>query len=80
MLANRLIRTAVVLFVVGVLLGMYMGITHDFRFTHVHAHVNLLGWVALAISGLIYAVFPHLQQSWLAHGHYWLQTLGVTIF
>jgi len=79
-LANRFIHTAVALFVLGVLLGIYMGITHDFRFTHVHAHVNLLGWVALGLVGLIYAVHPSLAQSRLAHAHYWLHTVGLVLF
>ncbi|MBC8056290.1 MAG: cytochrome-c oxidase [Rhizobiales bacterium] len=59
---------------------MYMGITHDFRFTHVHVHINLLGWMALGLAGLLYAVFPHLEVGWLAPAHYWLHTLGVVIF
>jgi hypothetical protein len=80
MLSNRLIHSAVAFFVVGVALGAYMGATQDFRFTHVHAHLNLLGWVALGLIGLIYRVHPHLQRGWLAHAHYWLHTVGLLIF
>lgn len=80
MLSNRLIHTALVFFVAGVSLGMYMGITKDFRFTHVHAHLNLLGWVALGLIGLVYHAHPGLQRGWLAHGHYWLHTLGLLLF
>ena len=80
MLANRLIHSATAFFVVGVALGTYMGAQQDFRFVHVHAHINLLGWVALGLIGLIYRVHPHLQQSWLAHAHYWLHTVGLVIF
>ncbi len=29
----------------GMGLGIFMGISHDFSLTPVHAHVNLLGWV-----------------------------------
>jgi hypothetical protein len=80
MLSDRLIRTSVVFFVLGVGLGIYMGAMHDFRFAHVHVHVNLLGWVALGLIGLIYAVHPRLQQTWLAHAHYWLHTVGLVLF
>ncbi len=80
MLSNRIIRTAIAFFVLGVGLGMYMGITHDMRLTHVHVHVNLLGWVALGLAGLLYVVFPRLQRSWLAHAHYWLHTVGLCLF
>lgn len=80
MISRRLIHTSVAFFVIGVLLGMYMGIRQDFRFTHVHAHINLLGWVALGLAGLLYANFPHLQHSRLASLHYWLHTVGLVIF
>lgn len=79
-MSNRLIHTAVAFFIVGVFLGMYMGIWQDFRFTHVHAHINLLGWVALGLAGLLYAVHPHLENSSLAVWHYWLHTVGLVIF
>jgi cbb3-type cytochrome oxidase subunit 1 len=79
-LATRLIHTAVAFFVVGVALGTYMGAAQDFRFVHVHAHINLLGWVALALIGLIYRLHPHLQQGWLAQAHYWLHTVGLIVF
>lgn len=80
LLSNRFIYCAVAFFVVGVSLGMYMGANQDFRLTHVHAHVNLLGWVSLAIAGLIYRAYPQLQQSWLAHTHFWLHNVGLVIF
>lgn len=80
MLSHRLIHTAVAFFVIGVALGVYMGAQQDFRFTHVHAHINLLGWVALGLAGLLYALHPHLQRGWLAHGHYWLHTVGLVVF
>ena len=80
MLSNRLIRTAVAFFVVGVSLGMYMGVNQDFRLTHVHVHVNLLGWVALGLAGLLYAAHPHLQRGWIPQCHYWLHTLGLVLF
>jgi cbb3-type cytochrome oxidase subunit 1 len=79
-LSNRLIHTAAAFFVVGVSLGMYMGVTHDFRLTHVHVHINLLGWVALGLAGLLYGVHPSLQRNWLAHAHYWLHTIGLLLF
>lgn len=80
MLARRFIFTAIVLFVVGIFLGIYMGASHDFRFVHVHAHINLLGWVALGLIGLIHAAYPSLERSWLARAHYWLHTVGLVLF
>jgi cbb3-type cytochrome oxidase subunit 1 len=80
MLARRLIRTAIAFFVLGVVLGVYMGAAQDFRFIHVHAHINLLGWVALGLVGLLYAQFPALQRHWMAGAHYWLHTVGLIVF
>jgi hypothetical protein len=45
--------------VIGVSLGFYMGIAHDFTLTPVHAHVNLLGWVSLFLMGLYYRFHEH---------------------
>jgi hypothetical protein len=45
--------------VVGMCLGMYMGIVHDFTLAPVHAHLNLLGWVSLMLLGLFYRTHPH---------------------
>jgi hypothetical protein len=80
MLSTRLIHTAVAFFVTGVALGTGMGATQDFRLMHVHAHINLLGWVALGLIGLLYSVHPRLSRGWLAHAHYWLHTLGLVLF
>jgi len=38
----------------GMGLGIFMGISHDFSLTPVHAHVNLLGWVTMTLYGLYY--------------------------
>jgi hypothetical protein len=36
----------------GMSLGIWMGINEDFTLAPVHAHINLLGWVTLALYGL----------------------------
>lgn len=33
-------------------LGLYMGIRGDFTLAPAHAHLNLLGWVTMAVYGL----------------------------
>jgi hypothetical protein len=37
---------------VGMGLGIFMGIAQDFTLAPAHAHLNLLGWVTMAIYGL----------------------------
>ena len=36
----------------GMALGISMGITQDFTLSPAHAHLNLLGWVTMALYGL----------------------------
>lgn len=38
----------------GMVLGIRMGISQDFTLAPAHAHLNLLGWVTLALYGLYY--------------------------
>jgi hypothetical protein len=72
------ILLAVICLICGVSLGIAMGAAHDFQFTPVHAHLNLLGWTSLALFGLIYKVYPVLKNSWMAKAH--LVISGSTAF
>ncbi len=75
----RLLKIAVVYLTIGVGLGMYASIASDFRFTGVHAHVNLLGWATLALAGFIYHFFPQAANHVLGKTHFWLHNLGLPI-
>lgn len=70
-LANWFLRLAVLYFVAGVSLGLYMGMTQDHTMHPVHAHLNLLGWVSLGLFGLFYRVVPEAAQTRLARAHFW---------
>lgn len=63
---------AAICLIVGVSLGIFMGIAHDYLLTPVHAHVNLVGWASLALFGLLYRAFPDLKRGWTATLHLWL--------
>jgi cbb3-type cytochrome oxidase subunit 1 len=78
-MAHRLLKIAALYFIVAVSLGAYMGATEDFTFTPVHAHLNLLGWVSLAIIGCIYLLKPHLATTRLARMHFWLHNIGAPV-
>ncbi|MEC1523425.1 cbb3-type cytochrome c oxidase subunit I [Neobacillus niacini] len=73
------LKVASVYFTIGVLAGLIMGIIHDFRFTSVHAHVNLLGWVTMALFGIIYHFYPNAANSKLAKTQFWLHNIGVPV-
>ena len=66
--------------IVGVCLGIWMGIVHDFQFAPVHAHLNLLGWVSLSIFGLAYRAYPALAESWIAPTHFGIAVVAVVVF
>lgn len=76
MLAVWCFRLSVVYLVVGMSMGMYMGMNQDFLLAPVHAHVNLLGFVVLALAGLIFVVLPDLAKTRLATAFFWLYNLG----
>ncbi len=61
---------------IGVSLGIWMGIVHDFQMTPVHAHMNLVGWVSLALFGLTYRAYPEMAASKLAVAHFVLASVA----
>lgn len=80
MLASNLIRVSVVLIITGMMLGIVMGITQDFRLAPAHAHLNLVGYVALFLAGLYYQAVPQAARSRLATIHAWLAVIGAVSF
>ncbi len=60
------IGTALAALFVGEGLGIYMGIAQDFTFVPVHVHLNLLGWVTLALFGVMHRLYPALAASRMA--------------
>ena len=79
-MSTRFLRIAAVYFVVAIALGLYMGITEKFTQVPVHAHLNLLGWVSMALFGLIYSAFPAAGQTKLATWHFWIHNLTLPVF
>jgi hypothetical protein len=78
-MSSRLLRIAVLYWIAAVCWGIYMGATEDFTDIPVHAHLNLLGWVSLALCGVIYAQAPHLAETMLAKVHFWLHNLSLPV-
>ncbi|NBB61428.1 cytochrome-c oxidase [Pseudomonas sp. ODNR1LW] len=78
-LSTAFLRLAVLFAALGVSLGYFMGVTHDFALSPVHAHINLLGWVSMFLYGLFYRAFPEAQSAPLPLIHFWLAVLGMPI-
>ena len=70
-LARLWILIAVCYLIVGVAFGICMGATKHFEFIPVHAHINLLGWASMALTGLIYGRYPRAGGSRLGVLHFW---------
>lgn len=73
------LRLAVVYFFVAVALGIWMGATGNHMLLPVHAHLNLLGWVSMAIFWMVGQSFPGTQAGPMARVQFWLYNLGVPV-
>ena len=71
-MSNWFLRIAVLYIIAGVSLGIYMGASGDHSMHPVHAHYNLLGWVAMTLFGLFYRAFPAAAETKLAKAHFWI--------
>jgi hypothetical protein len=61
-----LFRVSVTLGLVGMVFGVYMGLSRDWVLAPAHAHLNLLGWVAMFMSALYYRTVPEAAASKIA--------------
>lgn len=75
----KLIKISTLYFAIGVLIGYFMSSTHSYVLTPVHVHINLLGWTALTLAGILYHLFPNLATSKLGKWHFWLHNIGLPI-
>ena len=54
----------------GMGLGIFMATSQDFTLMPAHAHLNLLGWVSMALYGLYYrgAALLRIRLAWIQAG------------
>lgn len=78
-MSNTFLRLSVLFVVLGVSLGYWMGATHNFIVSPVHAHINLLGWVSMFLYGLFYRAFPDAALGWLPKVHLTLAVIGLPV-
>ena len=71
---------AILYLTVGIILGISMGIAQDFRYMHLHAHLNLVGFVMHGFFGFAHRLWPALRQSALAVPQFLLMLVGAPIF
>lgn len=78
-IAKMYFMTAICFLVAGILVGLKMSIAHDYAATGAHAHINLLGWVTMAIFGTFHALNPQGAGTRLAKAQYYIYTGGVVV-
>ena len=66
------LRLAVLYGIAGFGLGLFMSASGNHAMHPVHAHLNLLGWVTLALFGLYYRAWPAAAATGLAKAQFWL--------
>lgn len=77
MLARRFIRHSVIYILIGISIGIYMAASHNHTLAPAHAHLNLLGYVSMALYALFYRAWPAAATDRLAKWHFWIANIGV---
>ncbi|MFZ1815249.1 MAG: hypothetical protein WBO55_14505 [Rhizobiaceae bacterium] len=71
--------TGVACVCIGMCWGIWMGISDDHTFAPAHAHLNLVGWVTMALFGVYYHLVPAAASTQLSRIHYALALIGVVM-
>ena len=87
-LGEKFLKTSMIYFVVGVTMGALLTVkpVHDFAiqspiFAGAHSHINLIGWVSLAIIGGIHMLIKDkpLHSEKIGNTGFWLLNSGIAI-
>jgi len=76
-IATRFFATGAIFALCGMVWGIVMSATQDHTLSPAHGHLNLIGFVVMAVSGTFYALSPGAAASRLAAIHYWLSLAAV---
>jgi hypothetical protein len=63
---------------IGMGTGIFMGATSNFTLAPAHAHLNLIGWVTMALYGTFYALARDASKK-LAWTVFWLNTVAAGV-
>lgn len=78
-LSMRYLLLATLYGLIGMLMGIAMGARENFTLMPVHAHLNLLGWVALTLYGIVHRLIPALEQSKFAKVQFYAANGGLIL-
>jgi hypothetical protein len=71
--------TATLYVVAGMVWGIVMAASGDHTLAPAHAHLNLIGWVTMALFGVYYHVVPEAGEHWIARIQFAVATAGLLI-
>jgi hypothetical protein len=77
--AGRFFASALIYAVLGMMLGLFMGMTQDHSQMPTHAHFVLIGWVTFALYGFFYHAFPSAAVNRLANAHFWMAEISLVV-
>ena len=60
--------------------GIAMSLAHDYQLAPAHAHLNLVGWVTMALFGTYYHLVPRSGERLMARIHLLISFAGVGLF
>lgn len=69
--------TAVLSILTGMSWGILMSATQDHSLSPAHGHLNLIGWVTMAIFAFYYHVVPQAARGWVPKLHFALALAGL---
>ena len=70
------VMVALLLLVVGELLGFYMAAANDLSVRDTHIALMLPGFVVLTLYGVLYRLWPAMKDSGLAMAQFWIALTG----
>lgn len=77
--SSAFFATGVVCVLIGMAWGMYMGSNENFALAPAHAHLNLVGWVTMALYGIFYALTRGTMSVRLAWINYLFSLAGALV-
>lgn len=69
--------SGVIYVTLGMFFGIWMSASQDHTLSGAHAHLNLVGWVTMALFGVFYHLVPAAAETTLAKVHFALATVGI---
>jgi FtsH-binding integral membrane protein len=77
--SNLCFKAAMLLLLAGMLWGLQMAIVDNHTAYPAHAHLNLIGFVALFLFGIFYRLNPAAEANWFAVPQVWIWILSTIV-